>query len=416
MRSACPARPLRIAARALHTRRTLAFRTVRMAERGIHMRVALFCHSLLSDWNNDAASFLRGVATELLARRHDVRVYEPRDAWSVENLVRDHGEKALDLARAAYPRIRPKRYDLATIDLEEALDDVDLVLVHDWNDPELVKRIGDRRKKPGARFKALFHDTHHRTAEGDVTSPACDLDGYDGVLAISAALRDHHDRQSTGGRSWVWHEAADPRVFFPVPAPPSGKEGDVVFVGGCEEEVDAAALREWFVEPVKELGQSARAYGPRYREAARNELAKASIGYAGWIPDFRVPDVFARFKATVHIESQQRPKVLQGVPSIRVFEALACAIPIACAPWQDGEGILTRGRDYLAAADGAEMRRHLKLLANDAAARSEIARHGRSTILARHTCAHRVDELISIAGDLGVRVRRPALTHEGVHA
>src|SRR5687768_2698732 len=84
----------------------------RHSKRGITMRVALFCHSLLSDWNHGNAHFLRGVVTELLARRHDVRVYEPRDAWSAENLAKDHGEKALDLARHVYPRIRPKRYDL----------------------------------------------------------------------------------------------------------------------------------------------------------------------------------------------------------------------------------------------------------------------------------------------------------------
>ena len=116
------------------------------------MRVALFCHSLLSDWNHRSAHFLRGIVTELLARRHDVRVYEPRDAWSVENLAKEHGEKALELTRHAYPRIRPRRYELATIDLDEALDDVDLVLVHDWNDPQLVRRIGERRDRPGARF------------------------------------------------------------------------------------------------------------------------------------------------------------------------------------------------------------------------------------------------------------------------
>jgi spore maturation protein CgeB len=101
------------------------------------------------------------------------------------------------------------------------------------------------------------------------------------------------------------------------------------------------------------------------------------------------------------------------VPSIRVFEALACAIPLVSGPWDDDDGLFTPGRDYLVAEDGVEMRRHLSLLVNDAHARSELSRHGRATILARHTCAHRVDELIAVAGDLGVRVRRPVLASEG---
>ena len=343
------------------------------------MRVALFCQSLLGDWNHGNAHFLRGVVTELLARRHDVRVYEPRDASS-----RGDGDNVVALARHVYPRIRPKRYDLATIDLEEALDDVDLVLVHHDNDPELVRRIGERRERPGSRFKALFHDAHHGAVSEELTS-------YDGVLAFGAAIRDVYQRRSLAKRTWVWHEAADPRVFFPVPPPPRGKDGDVVWTG----EANDAELREFLLDPVRELGISAR-----------------GLMESGPVPSFRVPDVFARFKCAVHI-APERFRAVPGVPSIDVFDALACAIPLVCSPWDDTEGLFTPGRDYLVARDGADMKRHLRLLANDAHARSELSRHGRSTILARHTCAHRVDELIAIAGDLGVRVRRPMLVHEG---
>jgi spore maturation protein CgeB len=51
------------------------------------MRIVVLCHSLLADWNHRNAHFLRGIATELLARGHDVRVYEPHNAWSLQNLV-----------------------------------------------------------------------------------------------------------------------------------------------------------------------------------------------------------------------------------------------------------------------------------------------------------------------------------------
>ena len=48
------------------------------------MRLVFFVHSLVSDWNHGNAHFLRGVVRELIARGHDVRVYEPEDAWSRE--------------------------------------------------------------------------------------------------------------------------------------------------------------------------------------------------------------------------------------------------------------------------------------------------------------------------------------------
>jgi len=36
------------------------------------MRVVMFYHSLVSDWNHGNAHFLRGVVTELLRREHEV--------------------------------------------------------------------------------------------------------------------------------------------------------------------------------------------------------------------------------------------------------------------------------------------------------------------------------------------------------
>ena len=57
------------------------------------MRVVLFVHSLVSDWNHGNAHFLRGVVAELDARGHDVRVLEPHDGWSRANLVADHGDE-----------------------------------------------------------------------------------------------------------------------------------------------------------------------------------------------------------------------------------------------------------------------------------------------------------------------------------
>src|SRR5690349_22382298 len=102
------------------------------------MRVALFCHSLLSDWNHGNAHFLRGVCSELAVRGHDVHVFEPRNAWSAVNLVADHGLEALEGTSVAYPALRVTRYDEGTIDLDEALDDVDVVLVHEWNSHPIV--------------------------------------------------------------------------------------------------------------------------------------------------------------------------------------------------------------------------------------------------------------------------------------
>src|SRR5205814_6236717 len=86
------------------------------------MRIVIFCHSLASDWNHGNAHFLRGVCSELVARGHDLAVYEPSDAWSVRNLVAEAGDSALDDYRLVYPHLRSVRYDPDRLDLERALD------------------------------------------------------------------------------------------------------------------------------------------------------------------------------------------------------------------------------------------------------------------------------------------------------
>jgi spore maturation protein CgeB len=100
----------------------------------------------------------------------------------------------------------------------------------------------------------------------------------------------------------------------------------------------------------------------------------------------------------------RRPYVraLPGVPTIRVFEALACGIPLVSAPWDDAEGLFTPGADFLFAADGARMRRHLRDVLCDPALARSLAEHGRRTVLARHTCGHRAGELLAVARELGL--------------
>jgi spore maturation protein CgeB len=155
-------------------------------------------------------------------------------------------------------------------------------------------------------------------------------------------------------------------------------------------------LREFLIEPVSTLQLKARVHGVRYPVEARDLLARAGIDYAGWLPNFRVPEVFARFRVTLHIPRRPYVQALPGIPTIRPFEALACGIPLVSAPWSDAEHLFTPGRDYLVAQDGWEMKRHLRALLSDKKMARELAEHGLATIRARHTCAHRVDELLRI--------------------
>lgn len=369
------------------------------------MKIALFYHSLISDWNNGHAHTLRGVASELLARGHEVHIYEPRDAWSVQNLIEEQGRAPIRAFYTAYPRLESTRYDLDELDLDRVLRDVDLVIVHEWNDHALVERIGAHRARHD-HYRLLFHDTHHRAATRPHEIEAYALAHYDGVLAFGQVLRDLYLKKGWTERAWTWHEAADTRTFRPFDG--REREGDVVWVGNWGDEERTEELREFMITPVEALGLTARVYGVRYPDAARRELAEAGIEYAGWVPNYRVPEVFARFRVTLHIPRRPYTKALPGIPTIRPFEALACGIPLVCSPWEDAEGLFTSGKDYLVACDGSEMVRHLHtLLENPGRAKAQAAR-GRRAILDRHTCAHRVDKLLAIAEALSFPVLHPA--------
>jgi spore maturation protein CgeB len=210
----------------------------------ILMRIVMFCHSLLSDWNHGTAHFLRGIAMELLRCGHDIRVYEAENAWSLQNLLKEHGQASIQQFHARYPGLTSTRYDPQTLDLDKVLDGADLVLVHEWNDHALVRRIGQHRARVGS-YRVLFHDTHQRSITNPKSMEAYDLTHYDGV-----------------------------------------------------------------------------------------------------------------------------------------------------------EGLFTPGKDFLVARNGTPMQRYLKTLLQDEAMAHELAGHGLETVLTRHTCAHRVDELMSMYAEL----------------
>src|SRR6187200_3329005 len=113
------------------------------------MKVVLFCHSLLSDWNHGNAHFLRGIVSDLLERGHEVAVYEPADSWSRTQLVADAGESAIAQFHRAYPRLSSSIVDFDTLPLEQVLADADLVLVHEWCTPRLVAAVGRHHARNG---------------------------------------------------------------------------------------------------------------------------------------------------------------------------------------------------------------------------------------------------------------------------
>jgi spore maturation protein CgeB len=362
------------------------------------VRFVLFYHSLVSDWNHGNAHFLRGVVRELTARGHEVGVYEPADGWSRRNLLAHHGAQALAEFQAAFPGLRSTTYDAEALDLDTALERADVVIVHEWNAPELVARIG-RHRAAGGGYRLLFHDTHHRSVSAPHLLHAFELDAFDGILAFGEVVRELYLRRGWARRAYTWHEAADTALFRPWPG--TARAGDLVWIGNWGDGERTAELEAFVLQPAHSLGLRTCIYGVRYPEAALDALAAAGASFCGWLPNHRVPGVFARFAVTMHVPRAPYVRMLPGIPTIRVFEALACGIPLVSAPWSDCEGLFRPG-DMLFAADGAEAKEHLRAVLADPDLAATLSANGPRTIRERHTCAHRVDQLLGICAELGL--------------
>jgi spore maturation protein CgeB len=360
--------------------------------------IVIFAHSLLSDWNHGNAHFLRGIVVELQCRGVSVEVYEPADAWSAANLVAEHGAHALAATYASYPTLKVTRYTHTTLDLDHALSNADVVLVHEWSSHELVRQIGQHHARSRRRYVLLFHDTHHRTVSRPVDMQAYDLSEYDGVLAFGEVVRRRYVDGGLAARAWTWHEAADTRVFRPLTG--VTRDRDVVWIGNWGDEERTAELRAFLIEPAMHLGLRTTIYGVRYPKTALDLLASAGMTYEGWLPNYKAPAAFARHRVTVHVPRRPYVRALPGVPTIRPFEALACGIPLVSAPWDDEERLFRPGVDYLVARNGRQMARHLRDVVHDHQLAASLALHGRETVLARHTCAHRVDQLLAICNEV----------------
>ena len=216
------------------------------------LNIHFFAHSWISDWNHGNAHFLRGLAQALVDAGHKVCCYEPLGAWSLTNLVREEGRSPQQRSMsfvAPIPDLDVQFYQPGERFEEFAtrrLKDADLVLIHEWNEPEVVNTILRLKNKLGfercftiriiglIRMQARFFDSR--------------LDLFDGVLAFGEAIRKIYVDGFGFARAWTFHEAADTDKFKRLPA---HKEMQLVWVGNWGDEERTRELQEFLIEPAR---------------------------------------------------------------------------------------------------------------------------------------------------------------------
>ena len=327
-------------------------------------------------------------------------MYEPRDGWSLrEPAARARRARRSRRSARAYPALRePIATTSTTLDLDEALDGADLVLVHEWNDHELVAR--DRRASRARRGATGCCSTTRTTAS--VTDPArwraTTCAHYDGVLAFGDVIRDLYLRARLGARAPGRGTRRPTRASSGRCA---GASRARATWSGSATGATTSARAELRRVPAR-AGASARADGARPRRAlsrrgARARSRAAGIDYGGWLPNYRraggvraLPGHRARAAPAVRRGAAGHPDDprLRGA-GLRHPAGLARRGTTSRGCSRPGDDLPRRARRR---RDDA--RTCAALLARSRRSRARWRAHGRATILARHTCAHRVDELL----------------------
>jgi O-antigen biosynthesis protein len=281
----------------------------------------------------------------------------------------------LHFAESLVRELRRRGHGALVQTLDEWEDEAGLtcdVVVH-------LKGLSRFHPKPG-QFNVLWSISHPAELSGE------ECDGYD-LVAVASPLFAEELRERTRTPIVVLEQATDAWVMYPDPRPDSSHE--LVYVANSRGVLRPIAA---------ELQQT------------KHDLAIWGSGWDGLIDTGRVvgehvPNGELRHvygSAGIVLNDHWEDMREHGYISNRIYDALACGTLVLS---DDVPGLSERFGEAVAVYRSPEELHELveRLLADPAELR-RCGELGRATVLAGHTFAHRVDELLAIVAE---RVQEP---------
>jgi spore maturation protein CgeB len=363
--------------------------------------------SITSSWGNGHATTYRALVRELVAAGHDVLFLEHDKPWYASH--RDLPDPPWGCTELYASR--EELQDRFAGEVRAA----DLVIVGSFV-PEGAA-VGDWVQREAAGITA-FYDidtpvTLARLARGEHDYLRPDqVAGYDLYLSFTGGptLR-RLEREFGSPRARVLYCSVDPQLYFPDP---QDAAWDLGYMGTYSDDRQPGVDR-LLLQPAREWAQGRFIVaGPQYpasiewpsnveyrshlppaehrafynRQRFTLNITRADMIAAGWSPSVRL------FEAAAC-----------GVPIIvRLFEAAACGVPIISDRWEGLETLLAPGREIVLADTPAEVLAVLRGMDEDE--RQAMAQRARARILAEHTAAHRARQLVGYALELQVEPAR----------
>ena len=344
------------------------------------MRIVILGLSITSSWGNGHATNYRALVRALAARGHDVLFLERDVPWYA-------AQRDLPQPPWGKTALYGSLHELHEVH-GAAVRDADAVVVGSYVPDGIA--VGEFVVAT-ARGVPAFYDidtpvTLAALRRGDCAYLTHELvGGYGLYLSFTGGPVLRHIEQELGSPcARAFHCLVDPEAYPPIDVL---ARWDLGYLGTYSDDRQPA-LERLLLEPARR-NPALRCVvaGPQYpddidwpRNVERIEhLAPAEH-----------PAFYAAQRFTVNVT--RADMVAAGwSPSVRLFEAAACAVPVISDHWDGLETFFVPGREILVARGAHDV---LLALANASEqARRTIGRRARERVLAAHTAEHRAAEL-----------------------
>ena len=344
------------------------------------MRIVFCGLSITSSWGNGHATNYRALVRELTARGHEVLFCERDVPWYAAQ--RDLPEP---------PWGRTSLYGSPEELAERHAADVaaaDLVVVGSYL-PEGVA-VAEWALET-ARGATAFYDidtpvTLGKLRRGDLEYLAPELGGrFDLYLSFTGGpTLEMLEGEFGARRAIAFHCLVDPEAYRPVEAPP---RWDLGYLGTYSDDRQPV-LERLLVEPAARAPRRAFAVaGPQYPEGIEwpDNVERIEHVAPGDHPAF-----YASQRFTLNV-TRAEMREAGWSPSVRLFEAAACGVPVISDRWDGLDQVFAPGEEILIADSGDDVLGYLADI--DEQERREIAARARARVLAEHTAERRCEQL-----------------------
>lgn len=350
------------------------------------MKIAFYGSSLLSSYWNGAATYYRGMLSELARRGYSITFYEP-DAFD--------RQKHRDIEPPEYAEVKvypATEESMRAVVAEAARADI-VVKASGVGvfDNELLQGVMAASRPDAIR---IFWDVDAPATLAELSqNPDHPLhkvmSSLDLVLTYGGGHPVVDAYEGFGARRCVpIYNALDPSTHHPVPADDRFR-ADLSFLGNRLPDREAR-VEQFFLEP-----------------AARLPERSFLIGGNGWetkpmTPNVRhIGHVYTRDHNAFNTSSLAVLNIARDSmastgfsPATRVFEAAGAGACLITDAWVGLELFLKEGEEVLVARDGKDVAKHLEALTPDRA--KAIGEAARARVMADHTYARRGVEVDTI--------------------